>query len=274
MSLKDQSAEGASSAEDQGEDLYLPRTNGGSSCVDDEGSRRIPASAESYRQDHHIDGRGSRKDLRPQGSAAGSTTSSEEEQQTDHSRRTRGSRGSSSSEEQRTKLIHVDPEDREDLHRQRSGADVFYIHRYQVVVFLVITISLRCSLGLFRSGVGSVWVCLNTGSSVLVDCKFGSEAVDEGDSEVVCRDQQQDQPHRRKTIKEGSSYARISSRINHIIVGGSRRASTSSDGEREVVHFGIRTYRTSSTIRSRSYISSLWTDCKRKATRVCKRKST
>ena len=46
-SLKDQSAEGASSAEDQGEDLHLPRTSGRSSCVDDEGSRRIPASAES-----------------------------------------------------------------------------------------------------------------------------------------------------------------------------------------------------------------------------------
>ena len=82
-----------------------------------------------------------------------------------------------------TKLIYIDSEDQENLHREMSGVEVFYIHRYQVVAFLVISISPRCSLGLFQFGVGSVWMCLNTESSVLVDCKFGSEAVDEEDSE-------------------------------------------------------------------------------------------
>ena len=157
---------------------------------------------------NHIDGRGSRKDLRPQGSAAGSTTSSSEEQRSDHSRWPRGSRGST---------------------RLRSGADVFYIHRYQVVAFLVISISPRCNLGLFQSGVGSAWMCLNTGSSVLVDCNFGSEAVDEEDSGgrlqksaavsttsteddqgtiFVCKDQQQDQPHHRQRIQESCYVVR------------------------------------------------------------------
>ena len=158
---------------------------------------------------NHIYWREPRKDL-CRGSAAGLTTSTEEDQgrifvrkdhqqdqpdQPHHRRKNSGqiihvdsgSRASSSSEEQRTKFIHVDPEDDGDLHRQRSDADVFYIHRYQAVAFHVITISPRCNLGLFQSVVGSVWVCLNTGSPVMADCKFGSEAVDKGDSEVVCR---------------------------------------------------------------------------------------
>ena len=74
--------------------------------------------------------------------------------------------------------------DRGDLLRHQGGGDeIFYIYRYQVVEFLVISNSSRCNLGLFPSGVGSVWVYLDTGSPVGMDCKFESEAADEGDSE-------------------------------------------------------------------------------------------
>ena len=165
--------------------------------------------------------------------AAESTTSSSEDQQQDqgHHRR-RSSRiihideggskeGSSFAEDQPQDQRHrrrrnsgqIDTEDEEDLHRQRSGAEVFYIHRYQVVVFLVTSISPHCNLLLFQFGVGSVWMCLNTGSSVLVDCKFGSETVDEEDSEgrlqrisskiedTIVDGTAGDQPHRRKRIK-------------------------------------------------------------------------
>ena len=158
-------------------------------------------------------------------------------------------------------IIHVDPEDQEDvytdgvredlLHRQRRGAEVFYIHRNQVVAFLVISNSLRCNLWLFQSGVGSVWMCLNTGSSVLVDCKFGSEGVDEeirkansggsrgrpASAEISSRINHIDGRGSRKD----RCLQRISRRINHIIGRGSRRASTWSGGAREVVHFGTRT---------------------------------
>ena len=161
------------------------------------------------------------------------------------------------------------------MHHQRSGADVFYINRYQVVAFPVISISPRCNLRLFQCGVGSVWVCLNTGNRVLLDCKFGSGVEDEGDSGgrlqgsatgsttsteadqmkdirlqgsgtgsttsteddqggiFVCKDQQQDQLHRQRI------------QVIFYIVG-----------ERKIIHFGTRTYRASSTITSRSYISS------------------
>ena len=83
------------------------------------------------------------------GGAAGSTTSSSEDQPQDQGYRRLRNSG---------QIIHVDTEDQEDLHRQRSGAEVFYIYRYQVVVFLVISISPHCNLGLFQSGVGSVWI--------------------------------------------------------------------------------------------------------------------
>ena len=120
--------------------------------------------------------------------------------------------------------IYTDGRVREDLlHRRRDGAEISYIHRYQVVEFLVISISPRCNPWLFQSGVGSVWVCLNTGSPVMVDCKFGSEDVDDRDSGsrlqgsaavsitsteddqgriFVCKDQQQDQTHHRQMIQE------------------------------------------------------------------------
>ena len=52
-----------------------------------------------------------------------------------------------------------------------------------MVEFLVISYSPRCNLELFPAGIGSVWVCLDTGSPVGVDYKFGSEAADEGNSE-------------------------------------------------------------------------------------------
>ena len=87
------------------------------------------------------------------------------------------------------------------LHRRRDGAEVFYIHRYQVVAFLLFRFSSLQSR-VVQSGVGSGCVCLNTGISVLVDCKFGSKAVDEGDSGGRLQGQQQDQPHRRQTILE------------------------------------------------------------------------
>ena len=186
---------GRSSAEDQQQDQQHRR----------ESPKEGSSSARISSRINHIDGRGSRKDLRLQGSAAGSIISSSEEQRTDHPRRPRGSRESSSSEEQRTKIIHVDPEDQEDLPRQRSGAEVFYIHRYQVVAFLVISISARCNLWLFQSEVGSVWLSLDVfeyrkfspgGLQVRVGGRgrrrFGRSSAD---------DQQQDQSHRRKRIK-------------------------------------------------------------------------
>ena len=85
---------------------------------------------------------------------------------------------------------------------------------------------------MFQSEVGSVLVCLDTGSPVLVDCKFGSETVDDGDSrgrlqgsaaasttsteedqmkDLRLQESAADQPHHRQ---------RISSRIKDIIVGG------------------------------------------------------
>ena len=226
---------------------------------------------------------------------------------------------------------HINTEDQKDFyadgvrgdlfHRQRSGAEVFYIHRYQVVKFLVILNSPRCNLGLFQSRVSSVWVCLNRGSSFPVDFKFGSEAVDEGDwggqqrrvqmKTCIGGEPQQDQLIDGRGSRKDLCLQRISSRINHIdgrgsrkdlrlqrissridqidgrrwrkdlclqraedqqqdephrrkmikewtIIGrGSRRASTSSGGERDVVHFSTKTNRTSSTSWSRSYIFSL-----------------
>ena len=56
------------------------------------------------------------------------------------------------------------------------------VNEDQVGELLVISISTHCNLDLFQSGIGSVWVYLDTGSPILVDCKFGSETVDEGDS--------------------------------------------------------------------------------------------
>ena len=116
------------------------------------------------------------------GVVAGSTTSSSEEQQDQPHRRRRSSRithidgggskeGSSFAGDQpedqghcrrrnRGQIIHVDTEDQEDLHRQRNGSEVFYIHKYQVVTFLVIPISSQCNLG-FQSGLaqsGYVWI--------------------------------------------------------------------------------------------------------------------
>ena len=137
---------------------------------------------------------------RLQGSVAGSTTSTEEDQG----------------------RIFVRKDQQHDQSRRR-----------RTVAFLVISISPRCNLGLFQSEVGSVWMCLNTGSSVLVDCKFGSEPVDEGYSEgrpqrisskikdIIVRgseagsrtsssEEQQDQPHRRRRIK-GRIFVRIGS---------------------------------------------------------------
>ena len=156
------------------------------------------------------------------GETLGSTTSTREnqgrifvrkDQQQDQPHRRRMNGG---------QIIYVGTEDQEDLHRQRSGAEVFYIHRFQVVAFLVISISPHCNVGLFQSGVGSVWMCLNTGSSVLVDCKFGSEAVDEGDSE--------------------GRPQRISRKINHIIVRGSAAESrtSSSEEQRAINHLDRR----------------------------------
>ena len=98
------------------------------------------------------------KDLCPQGSAAGSTTSSSDDQQQDqghHRRRNSGRSTTSTGKDQGRifvrkdqqqdqphrrrrnggQIIYVDAEDQEDLHRQRSGAEVFYIHRYQMVAF-------------------------------------------------------------------------------------------------------------------------------------------
>ena len=68
------------------------------------------------------------------------------------------------------------------LHRRRSGAEVFYIHRFQVVEILVISNSSRCNLGLFQFEIHSVGGVLNTRSPVRVNCKFGPEAAYE-DSE-------------------------------------------------------------------------------------------
>ena len=174
-----------------------------------------------------------------------STTEDQEDFYTDGARRS-----SSSSEKQRTdKLRGQDNQDdiytdgvvRGDLlRRRRSGAEVFNIHRYQVVSFLVISNSPRCNIALFQSGVGSVCMCLNTGSSVLANsgrrprtkgirkvvcsgsaagsttstaeyqgiifvCRGSAagSATSTGDDQgriFVCRDQRQDQPRRRKTI--------------------------------------------------------------------------
>ena len=75
-------------------------------------------------------------------------------------------RSSSSSEDQRTDQLRRQQRIKRTfaqtvrghlLHHQRSGAEVFYIHRYQVVEFIVISNSPLCNLGLFQSEVGSVW---------------------------------------------------------------------------------------------------------------------
>ena len=49
--------------------------------------------------------------------------------------------------------------------------------------------------------------------------------------DIIVRGTADDQPHRRKRIKEGYSSARISSRINDIIFGGAAVSTTSSSEE-------------------------------------------
>ena len=76
------------------------------------------------------------------GSSA-STTSSTEDQQQDQGHRRRRNSG---------QIIHVETEDQKDLHRQRSGAEVFYIHRYQVIA-----ISCYFDFSSLQSRVVPVW---------------------------------------------------------------------------------------------------------------------
>ena len=94
-----------------------------------------------------------------------------------------------------------------------------------MVELLVISNSPRCNLGLFPSGVGSVWVCLDTGSPVGMDCKVGSEAADEEDSERQQRrihekiciggESWQDQLLDKKGSRSGSSSAEDPGELLH-----------------------------------------------------------
>ena len=156
-------------------------------------------------------------------------------------------------------IIHVDREDSEDLHRRRnrnSGQSSFTstqrIKRICIVqgaaprssTFTDTRCSISCyfDLSSLQSRVVPVWGWLSLGVFEYRKSSPGGLQVRVGG---------------RTRRRFERSSAGISSRIDRIIVRGSRRASTSCDGEREVVHFGTRTYRTSSTIRSTSYISSL-----------------
>ena len=146
-----------------------------------------------------------------------------EDQEDLHRRRNIG-QGSSSSEEQRTRISSSE-EQRTDHPRLHGGSRRHLCRRCEEIFCIVRGAAPRSSTSTdtiaggsifcyfnFASlqsrvvpvWVGSAWMCLNTGSSVLTDCKFGSEAVDEGDSE--------------------GRLQRISSRINHIDGRGSRKA--------------------------------------------------
>ena len=149
-----------------------------------------------------------------------------------HPRRPRESRGSASSEERRRGLLHA----------QIPCGSISCYFDFTSLQSKVVPVWGWLSLAVFEYR-----------SSVLMDCKFGSEAVGEGDSEgrlqrisirinyidgrgpkegsssarissrindIIVGGTEDDQPHRRKRIKEGSSSARISSRINDIIVEG------------------------------------------------------
>ena len=75
-----------------------------------------------------------------------------------------------------------DTEDRGDLlHHQRSGAEIYEVYRTSDRISCYFEFSSLQSRVV--SGICSVWVCLDTESPVGLDCKFGSEAADEGDSE-------------------------------------------------------------------------------------------
>ena len=181
---------------------------------------------------------------------------------------TDGARSSSSSEEQRTNHLRGQRGSRQHLHtrwcaRRSSSSSEGWRRGLLHPQIPGGSISCYLEFSSLQSRVVSVWGWLSLGVFEYRKFSPGGLQVRVGGcgrmrfGRSSAEDQQQDQPHRWKKIKKDLRLQRISSRINHIIDRGSRRASTSSGGEREVDHFGTRNNRTSSTGRSRSYIFSL-----------------
>ena len=187
--------------------------------MDDEGSRRRPASAESQRHRRQKIKKTSTQTLRG-----------------DLLRRRRKSRRITCVDRVDQDDIYTDGGVREDLlHRWTDGVKVFYIHKNKLVAFLVISNSPRCTLGLFQSGVGSAWMCLNTGRQswwIARSCRRPKEI-----GKVVCRRISSRINHiDGRGPRNDHRLQRTSSRINHIDGRGSKEGSSSTGISSRINH--------------------------------------